>query len=209
MFAQGGYVPLARRLCAYIVEDGLHALLPPSVVICGPLSTKPDDPGYQAACETARLVAEAGYGIITGCGGIMEAASLGARESGALGALPGTASSIWQPPEAGGERVTLEVLMRWHSIGPQLLAAASAVRAFIIFPGDLASLSELIEAAMAIEAGLLDPVPLVLYGSAFWRDLVAWMREMLACACTGNGGTARLIHLCDDPCEIAASISAC
>ena len=56
----------------------------PAVSIFGSARTGPDDPQYQAAVETARLLGEAGFDIITGAGpGIMEAANKGAREAGA------------------------------------------------------------------------------------------------------------------------------
>ncbi len=51
------------------------------VSIFGSARTKPDDPHYQAAVETARLLAQAGIPVITGGGpGIMEAANRGALE---------------------------------------------------------------------------------------------------------------------------------
>src|SRR5947209_11521159 len=47
--------------------DGFDELaqVPPSVAIFGSARTKPDDPSYQAAVQTAKLLAEAGFGIIT------------------------------------------------------------------------------------------------------------------------------------------------
>jgi hypothetical protein len=49
----------------------------------GSARTGPDDPMYQAAQETARLLAQAGYDIITGAGpGVMEAANKGAKLGG-------------------------------------------------------------------------------------------------------------------------------
>src|SRR5215208_4521641 len=51
------------------------------VSIFGSARTSPSDPQYQAAVETARLLAEAGIPIITGGGpGIMEAGNRGAME---------------------------------------------------------------------------------------------------------------------------------
>ena len=53
------------------------------VSIFGSARTHPDDPQYQAAQETAALLAKAGFSIITGAGpGIMEAANKGARLAG-------------------------------------------------------------------------------------------------------------------------------
>ncbi len=63
--------------------DGFDALahVPPSVAIFGSARLKSDSSAYQAAEETARLLAKAGFGIITGGGpGIMEAANKGAQE---------------------------------------------------------------------------------------------------------------------------------
>jgi len=57
--------------------------VPPSVAIFGSARTKPGDPSYEAAMQTARLLAKAGFGIITGGGpGIMEAGNKGAQEGG-------------------------------------------------------------------------------------------------------------------------------
>src|SRR2546427_11950304 len=52
-----------------------------AVTVFGSARTKPEDPYYEKAVETARLLAEEGFPIITGGGpGIMEAANRGAQE---------------------------------------------------------------------------------------------------------------------------------
>ena len=50
-----------------------------AVTVFGSARTPPDDPYYEKAVETARMLAEEGFPIITGGGpGIMEAANRGA-----------------------------------------------------------------------------------------------------------------------------------
>ena len=64
--------------------QGFDALaeLGPAVTIFGSARVKPDNPHYQQAVETARLLGEAGFNIITGGGpGIMQAGNEGAKQA--------------------------------------------------------------------------------------------------------------------------------
>ena len=57
--------------------------LGPAVSIFGSARTPPEDPFYQKCVDTARLLGEAGFSIITGGGpGMMQAANKGAQEAG-------------------------------------------------------------------------------------------------------------------------------
>src|SRR6266436_3157178 len=56
-----------------------------AVTVFGSARTTPDDPYYEKAVETARMLAQEGFPIITGGGpGIMEAANRGAQEGNGL-----------------------------------------------------------------------------------------------------------------------------
>ena len=72
------------RIMAEFVE-GFEELanIGPAVSIFGSARSKPGEPYYELAVETARQVGEAGFAVITGGGGgVMEAANKGAKEAG-------------------------------------------------------------------------------------------------------------------------------
>ena len=59
------------------------AKIGPCISVFGSARTKPDNKYYQVAVEVSKLLAEGGYGVITGGGpGIMEAGNKGAQEGG-------------------------------------------------------------------------------------------------------------------------------
>jgi hypothetical protein len=72
-----------RIMGEFIEGFDVLASVQKGVSFFGSARTGPDDPMYQAAQETARLLARAGYDIITGAGpGVMEAANKGAKLGG-------------------------------------------------------------------------------------------------------------------------------
>src|SRR5439155_7722794 len=74
---------LMRIMGEFIEGFDTLATVDKGVTIFGSARIGPDDPHYDAAVETARLLAEAGFAIITGAGpGIMEAGNKGAQLGG-------------------------------------------------------------------------------------------------------------------------------
>src|SRR5437763_13130198 len=75
-FPRTEYQRALRMFHEFATGFAALAAIPASVVLWGSARSRPEDPFYRSAVETARLLAQAGFGIITGGGpGIMEAAN--------------------------------------------------------------------------------------------------------------------------------------
>lgn len=149
--------------------------LGPCVSVFGSARTKPDNPYYKEAQKVGKLLAEAGFGVITGGGpGIMEAANKGAHEAGGKSIGVG----IELPFEASmNEYVDLGVENRYFFTRKLMFLKYS--QAFVICPGGLGTLDELFEALTLAQCGHNVKYPIVLIGKKYWGGLIDWMQETL------------------------------
>ena len=174
------------------------------VSIFGSARTGPDDPQYAAARETARLLAEAGYAIITGAGpGIMEAANRGARE----GHGRSVGCNIELPFEQGANPyVDTLINFRYFFVRKTMFIKYSD--AFVIFPGGYGTLDELFEALTLIQTGKIYRFPVILFGRRYWAGLVRWLHSRALLEKKISPGDLDLMLLTDDPAEAAAAVIA-
>ncbi len=193
------------RIMGAFVE-GFEALsrLPSAVTFFGSARTLPSDPSYQACRETARLVGEAGYGVITGGGpGMMEAANRGAQEAGA----PSVGCNIELPFEQGGNPfVDLEINFRYFFVRKTMFLKYA--QAFVIFPGGFGTMDELFESLTLIQTGKVRDFPVVLFGSEYWAGLVEWMRETMEIKGNISPGDLDLMLITDEPQEVVEHLKA-
>lgn len=148
-----------------------------AVTFFGSARTTPGDPDYRAATETARLLAVAGFGVITGAGpGIMEAANRGARQGGGLS----VGLNIELPFEQGiNAHVDLALTFRYFFVRKTMFVKYS--EGFVIFPGGYGTMDELFEALTLIQTGKVHNFPVVLFNTEYYGQLLDWLREgMLA-----------------------------
>jgi uncharacterized protein (TIGR00730 family) len=187
------------RIMGEFVE-GFDALakIGPAVTIFGSARVKPDSPEYQAACETARLLGEAGFSVITGGGpGIMEAANRGAREAGVLS----VGCNIELPFEqAVNPYVDLAINFRYFFVRKTMFVKYA--EAFVIFPGGFGTLDELLEALTLIQTGKVRNFPVVLFGKAFWGGFLDWIRAVLMAEGKISPDDLELMTVTDDPAEV-------
>jgi uncharacterized protein (TIGR00730 family) len=172
------------------------------VTIFGSARTGPDDPQYRAAEETARLLADAGFAIITGAGpGIMEAANKGARDVGGRS----IGCNIELPFEQGANPyVDTLVNFRYFFVRKTMFIKYSV--AFIIFPGGFGTLDELFEALTLIQTGKIYQFPVILFGRHYWAGLLRWLQTRVLSERKISPGDIDLMLLTDDPAEAAAAV---
>lgn len=151
------------------------AELGPAVSIFGSARIPQSDPMYQAAVETARLLAEAGLVIITGGGpGIMEAGNRGAQ----LGGGESVGLNIELPFEQGmNPYVEIAINFRYFFVRKMMFVKYS--QGFVIFPGGFGTMDELFEALTLIQTGKIRNFPVILFGSTYWQGLLDWLRNTL------------------------------
>ena len=174
------------------------------VAFFGSARTGPDDPMYQAAQETARLLARAGYDIITGAGpGVMEAANKGAK----LGGGRSIGCNIELPFEQGTNPfVDTVVNFRYFFVRKTMFIKYS--NAYIIFPGGFGTLDELFEALTLIQTGKINQFPVILFGRHYWAGLVRWLSARALGERKISPGDMDLMLLTDDPQEAADAVIA-
>jgi uncharacterized protein (TIGR00730 family) len=175
-----------------------------AVAIFGSARTPVTDPSYQAAVDTARLLAQAGFPIITGGGpGLMEAANKGAVEGDGLS----IGCNIELPHEQGtNQYVRRSMYFRFFFVRKMMFAKYSM--AFVVFPGGFGTLDELFEALTLIQTGKVSSFPVVLFGSAYWAGLISWLRSTMAAQGKIDQTDLALFQVTDDPREVVRIIAA-
>jgi uncharacterized protein (TIGR00730 family) len=169
--------------------------LGPAVSIFGSARTMADHPGYQQCVETARLLGQAGFSIITGGGpGMMEAANAGARAAG----VPSVGLNIELPFEQDlNAYADLKIHFRYFFVRKTMFVKYA--QAFVIFPGGFGTLDELFESLTLIQTGKIRNFPLVLFGSDYWQGLLEWLRNTVQGEGKISADDLDLIKVTDSP----------
>ena len=147
----------------------------PCVSVFGSARTKTDNPYYQQAVETSKLLVEAGYGVITGGGpGIMEAGNKGA--DGADGVSVGL-NIVLPFEQSGNDWVNHPVDFDYFFVRKVMFVKYT--QAFIAFPGGFGTLDELFEAITLMQTEKIEKRPVVLFGTKYWQGMVEWVKNTM------------------------------
>ncbi len=147
----------------------------PLITVFGSARTKPNETEYKEAVTMGRLLAENGYGVLTGGGpGVMEAANKGAQSAGGVS----VGLNIELPMEQDANPyLTTQVDFRYFFIRKVNFLKYSL--GVVVFPGGFGTLDEMLETLTLLQTDKINRIPLVLVGDDFWRPLIKWFETTL------------------------------
>ncbi len=204
-FTKGDPWRVLRIMGEYVHGFDALAEVGTAVTVFGSARTPESDPMYQAARAVGRLLAEAGFAVITGGGpGIMEAANRGARDARGLS----IGCNIELPHEQGtNPYVDMAINFRYFFCRKTMFMKYA--EGFILFPGGFGTLDELFEALVLIQTGKVKHFPVVLFGSAYWDGLLAWVRQQVLAEHKIDPADLRLLTVTDSPEEARSIVLDC
>lgn len=153
------------------------AKIGPCISVFGSARTKPDNKYYQLGVEVSKLLAEGGYGVITGGGpGIMEAGNKGAQEGGGKS----VGLNIDLPFEQNHNPfIDPEHNLEFDYFFVRKVMFVKYAQGFVVLPGGFGTLDELFEALTLIQTKKINNRPVVLIGKSYWTGLFEWVKEQM------------------------------
>src|SRR6185437_13391185 len=172
----------------------------PAITVFGSARITEQNPVYAEAREVGRLLAEAGFAVVTGGGpGVMEAANRGARDAGGLS----VGFNIELPHEQYANPY-LDISLTFKHFYARKTMFVKAAKGFVIFPGGFGTLDELFESLTLIQTGKVLHFPVVLFDSDYWRPLLDWIKGRLLADGLISPEDLDLLELTDDPVRAVA-----
>jgi uncharacterized protein (TIGR00730 family) len=134
---------------------------------------------YEEARKLSRIISENcqcdeknTHVVITGGGpGIMEAANRGAAE---IQAKSIGLNIVLPHEQAPNPYITPELSFQFHYFAIRKMHFLIRARALVIFPGGFGTLDELFDALTLIQTGKIAPMPVLLFGSQFWKKVISF-----------------------------------
>lgn len=186
--------------------DGFETMtsLGPSVSIFGSARLPEGHPYYKMSVEVAKNIAKKGFAVITGGGpGLMEAANKGAQI--AKGASCGL--SVDLPFESDSNKfIDLKYNLRFRYFFIRKVMFIRYAQGYVFLPGGFGTLDELFEALTLIQTKKIQAFPIFMMGTEYWKGLMDWIKTRMVEEKCISEEDLDLIHLTDDPQEVADEI---
>lgn len=174
-----------------------------AVTIFGSARLKPNHRMYRLAEETAKLLAENGYAVITGGGpGIMEAGNRGAF----LAKGDSVGLNIELPFEQKPNPY-IRTLINFHYFFCRKVMFVKYAKAVVVFPGGYGTMDELFESMTLVQTGRMPKVPVIMVGSYFWKGLQEWLKNSLLKDACIDENDLYLYQVVDDPKDVVKIIN--
>jgi uncharacterized protein (TIGR00730 family) len=188
----GELVMLFRVMADFLRGFRTLHFVGPCVTVFGSARVKPESPYYDLARQMGAAIARLGFTVMTGGGpGLMEAANRGAREIGGRSVGCGIELPTEQKPNTYLDRY---VTLRHFFVRKTLLIKYSY--AFVVMPGGAGTLDELFEALTLIQTGKIKNFPIVIMGTAYWKELIDFINKMAEFGMV-NPGDVSLLYATD------------
>ncbi|ECZ6120569.1 TIGR00730 family Rossman fold protein [Campylobacter jejuni] len=151
-----------------------------AVTFFGSARLKEDNFYYQQAKILAQKCAQNGFCVISGGGGgIMRAANEGAfSQKNNTNLMSSVGFNIFLPHEQKLNDF-VEYNITFESLAIRKMALIEKSLAFVIFPGGFGTLDELCEILTLKQLEFKKDVPIILFGSEFWRGFDEFVRNSL------------------------------
>jgi uncharacterized protein (TIGR00730 family) len=177
----------------------------PGVTVFGSARVREGHPAYDEARVVGKLLAEAGFAVVTGGGpGVMEAANRGSREGGGVS----VGFNIELPHEQFSNPY-VDIGLTFNHFYARKTMFVKAAEGFVIFPGGFGTLDELFESLTLIQTGKVLHFPVVLFDSRFWQPMLDWVRERPLAEEMVSPEDLELVAVTDDPAEAVRTIVEC
>lgn len=167
----------------------------PCVTFFGSARFDEKNPYYQEARKLSKLLANRGYNIVSGgSSGIMEAANLGAYESGKAESI---GLNINLEHEQGNNAYTTKNVTFDYFFARKVMLVKYSL-AYVIFPGGFGTLDEFFEALTLTQTKKITKISIFLVGTKFWEKLYDFIKTTLVEHKTINPVDIELITYTDD-----------
>ncbi len=178
----------------------------PCVSIFGSARTKENTKYYDLAVSTAKSIAEAGYGVITGGGpGIMEAGNRGAHAAGGTS----VGLNIDLPFEQhDNPYIDSDKSLDFDYFFVRKVMFVKYSQGFVVMPGGFGTLDELFEAITLIQTHKIETFPIILVGSEFWKGLIDWIKGTMLAQGNISPKDLDLIKIADSEEEVVSILDA-
>jgi uncharacterized protein (TIGR00730 family) len=177
----------------------------PSISIFGSARTSPQDIYYKKTVKIAKMIADMGFGVISGAGpGIMEAANKGAKENN--GKSVGLRINL--PFEQYTNKyVDEDYLLKFDYFFIRKLMFQKYSQGFIVMPGGYGTLDELFNALTLIQTKKSKLFPIILVGKKHYKPLYDWIKNTLLDGKLISKEDIHLLSLVEDVDEVKGELT--